>query len=297
MSVTDRDQAALPMGLRERVMAASLLAREVGQPVPAVAEISGAEAFGRAADAFYGLLCSLDDHDWTRPALRGLDVQGLVGHLTGVEEDTHQALARDPAVADAGHVESTQASAVRQAGRSPELTRDEWRRAVDRTLEMVRAAGTPQDNGCAGRIAVHGMRLPLGNLLVVRAFELWVHENDIRGATGRPPSVPDPPVLRLMCDLAARMLPYAAARTGLPPADVHLVLTGPGGGTWDVAVGREAGGQDGPGLADVAIVADAVGFCRLAANRLTPAGLGPHVTGDPGRAADLLAAASTLALD
>jgi hypothetical protein len=32
------------------------------------------------------------------------------------------------------------------------------------------------------------------------------------------------------------MLPYAAARTGPPePVGVHLVLTGPGGGTWDVA--------------------------------------------------------------
>ena len=39
MSTTDRDQA-LPMGLRERVMAASLLARGMGQPVPAVPEIS-----------------------------------------------------------------------------------------------------------------------------------------------------------------------------------------------------------------------------------------------------------------
>ena len=56
MSTADRDQATLPMGLRERVMAASLLAREVGQTVPAVPEISADEAFARAADAFYGLL-------------------------------------------------------------------------------------------------------------------------------------------------------------------------------------------------------------------------------------------------
>ena len=42
---------------------------------------------------------------------------------------------------------------------------------------------------------------------------------------------------------------------------------------------------------------DAVGFCRLAANRVTPAELNPHVTGDESRAAGVLAAASTLALD
>ena len=311
MSTADRDQATLPMGLRERVMTASLLAREAGQTVPAVPEISADEAFARAADAFYGLLGALSEDGWKTQALRGLDVQGLVGHLTGVEEDTHRALAGDPAVADAEHVESTQHQAVRQAGRSPALTRDEWRRAAEVTLELARAAGRDlaADDGAsehgasehgasehgAARLAVHGIRLPLGDLLVVRAFELWVHDNDIRRAVGLRPSVPDPPVLRLMSDLAARMLPYAAARMGLHPVDVHLVLTGPGGGTWDVAIGQGAGRD--PGQEGVVIVTDAVGFCRLAANRLTPAELGPHITGDEARVAGVLAAATTLALD
>jgi len=298
MTAADRDPAALPAGLRERVMTASLLAREAGQPVPAVPAISGAEAFGRAADAFYGLLAGLDEQDWARPVLRGLDVQGLTGHLIGVEEDMQRGLAGDPAVADADHVESTQDSAVRQAGRSPALTMRDWRRAADRTLAEARAAdaGIELDGD---RIAVHGMRLPLDDLLVVRAFELWVHENDIRRCAGLVPSVPDPPVLRLMSDLAARMLPYAAARTGLRErVDVHLVLTGPGGGTWDVMVGQQPDGQepDGPGH-DVAIVTDAVGFCQLAANRTTPTELGPYVTGDAGRVAEVLAATSALALD
>ena len=301
MSMADRDQATLPMGLRERVMAASVLARGVGQPVPAVPEISADEAFARAADAFYGLLGVLSEDGWKTQALRGLDVQGLVGHLTGVEEDTHRALAGDPVVADAEHVESTQDQAVRQAGRSPALTRDEWHRAAEVTLELARSAerdlaadGGAGEHGGA-RLAVHRIRLPLGDLLVVRAFELWVHDNDIRRAVGLGPSVPDPPVLRLMSDLAARMLPYAAARMGLPPADVHLVLTGAGGGTWDVAIGQGPGGD--PGQASVAIVTDAVGFCLLAANRVTADELDLHVTGDSGRAAGVLATASTLALD
>jgi uncharacterized protein (TIGR03083 family) len=274
-------------------MAASLLARGVGETVPAVPAISADEAFERAADAFYRLLGTLSEQGWKTAALRGLDVQELVGHLTGVEHDTHRALAGDPAVADAEHVESTQGSAVRQAGRSPAETLDEWRRAADHTLELVRTPGGHlAADGCAGRIAVHGIRLPLDDLLVVRAFELWVHDNDIRRAVGLPPSVPDPPVLRLMSDLAARMLPYAAARMGLPPADVRLVLTGTGGGTWDVAIGEETAGRE-----SLAIVADAVGFCRLAANRVTPAELGSHITGDEGRAVSVLAAATTLALD
>ena len=81
----------------------------------------------------------------------------------------------------------------------------------------------------------------------------------------------------------------------LDGADMIFVTTGLGGGTWDLAIGQEADG--GPGQEGVAIVADAVGFCLLAANRVTPAELGPHITGDEGRAVSVLVAATTLALD
>lgn len=279
---------ALPDGLRDRVLAASLRARAAGRPVPAAPQISPAEAFGRAADALYGMLGVLQAEDWRRPALRDLDVQGLVGHLTGVEEDVHRGLAGDPQVATARHVDSTQAAADRQARRSPAETRAEWRRTADRTLDLVHALGEP-----GAEVAVHGMRLPLSLLLVVRAFELWIHDNDIRQAAGLPPSVPDPSTLSLMTQAAAQLLPHAAALAGLrEPTSVHLVLTGPGGGTWDIPIGHSP-----PAPAPVRIITDAVGFCRLAANRATPGSLGLHITGDPDRATMVLAAASTLALD
>src|SRR6202162_6272522 len=104
----DRDLPALPSGLRERVLAASLRARDAGRPVPDAAQISPVEAFSRTASAVYTVLCFLDDDDWRTLVLRGLDVQGLVGHLIGVEEDVHRALAGDPDMADAAHVESPQ---------------------------------------------------------------------------------------------------------------------------------------------------------------------------------------------
>lgn len=278
----------LPPGLRQRVLAASLRARAAGCPEPAAPRISPAEAFSRAADAFYGMLGVLREEDWGRPALRDLDVQGLVGHLTGVEEDVHRCLAGDPEVVAASHVESTQAAAARQAGRSPAQTRAEWRRSADLTIELVCAA-----DDLAAEVAVHGMRLPLGLLLVVRAFELWVHDNDIREAAALPASVPDASTLALMTQAAAQLLPHGAERTGLTePTSVHLVLTGLGGGAWDVLVGQ---GRSVP--ASVAIVTDSVGFCRLVANRVTPAMLNVHITGDPGRATEVLAAASALALD
>lgn len=288
MTADGREPVVLPAGLRDRILEASWQARAVGRPTPEAMEISAAEAFSRAADAFHGLLCALSDEDWRVTVLRGLDVQGLVGHLIGVEEDVHRCLSGDPVVADADHVESTQPAAARQAERPPARTCADWRRAAGRTLDLAHAFSDP-----CGEVAVHGMRLPARALLVVRAFELWTHDNDIRRAAGLPASVPDPSTLQLMTGLAAQLLPHAAARAGLhEPINVRLVLTGPGGGTWDIAVGQ---GPSDP--VSIGIVTEAVGFCRLVANRVTPAQLELHVTGDPGRAAGVLAAAAALALD
>ena len=196
--------------------------------------ISPVEAFGRAADAFSGLLAALAPDAWRTPVLRDLDVQGLVGHLTGVEDDVQRALAGDPEVACADHVGSTAAG----------------RRASDGAVAGGHPAGMARRRRAHARpphgkdldavVRVHGMRLPLGSLLVVRAFELWTHENDIRGVAGLPASVPD--AVDAAADDRSRRPPPAGR--GVPggratmPFDVHLVLTGPGGGTWDVVLGE-----------------------------------------------------------
>jgi hypothetical protein len=163
--VTSPRFEVLPVGLRERVLNASRHARQTGTPIPAVAPISPTEGLRRAADAFHGLLCTLTDDDWRTPVLRDLDVQGLVGHLIGVEDDMHRGLLGDPEVRDVDHVQSTQALAEQQAGRPVASTRADWRRAVDRTIALVETACDLDAD-----VAVHGMRLTVRALLVVRAF-------------------------------------------------------------------------------------------------------------------------------
>jgi uncharacterized protein (TIGR03083 family) len=286
---------ALAPDLRARVLAAARDVRAAGQPVPEVPAITPVEAYRRAADALDRTLTTLGPDEWGRPAIRDLDVQGLVGHLAGVEQDVRRAIGGDPAVADAGHVESTQAAAERQAGQPPARTLADWRDATAQTLALLSGLEDPDR-----AIALHGMRLPLGSLLLVRAFELWVHENDIRLAAGQPASAPDPSGLRLMTTLAARLLPDAVRRSGLTAqARLRLVLTGSGGGTWDLLLGEDDGADDDgtAALPRLSIVADAVAFCRLAADRIRPADLGAHLTGNRELAAGVLAATPALALD
>jgi hypothetical protein len=286
-----------PDRLRDRVLAASLAARAAGRPVPDAPEIPPTLAFGRAADRLYLLLTSLSDADWRRPVLRGLDVQGLVGHLIGVEEDLQRCLngaGSDLSTAD--HIASTQAAAERQIGADPASTRDAWRAAANTTLAAVTTGPDTLADGLADRVlAIYGMSMPVGALLVLRAFELWTHENDIRLVVGAHPSVPDPSTLRLMTELAIRLLPHGFRRVSAAgsPQPVRMVLTGPGGGTWDVAFG----GDGAAGLPPTRIVTDAVSFCRLVANRVKPEQVPAQVAGDTEVAQLVLAGAATLALD
>ena|SRR5215472_4382774 len=277
----------VPAGLRERVLAAADRARPPGQAVPDVGQDTPIEAFSRAADALYDTLQALGDQDWRLPVLRDLDVQGLIGHLIGVEHDVQRCMAGDPEVGNADHVASTQPAALSQAGRPPAATMADWREQVDRTIRI--AAQSDLD----AMVAVHGVALWLRDLLIGRTFELWTHENDIRAVTQLSPSVPEPSTLRPMSQLAADLLPFGAAFTDLhEPISVHLVLTGQGGGTWDVTVGDPA-----PDPAQVGIVTDVVGFCRLVSNRIRPADLDVYVTGEPRQAMSVLTAAAALALD
>ena len=153
-----------------------------GGPCPISPDISPVEAFSRAADAFRALLTALPADAWRRPVLRDLDVQGWSG-ISPAWRTTCSGRWRAIAdVACADHVGSTQAGRC-AAGRRDRrrTTRREWRAAAERTLAAVARRG-PRTRSSP----LHGMRLPLGALLVVRAFELWTHENDIRRAAGLP---------------------------------------------------------------------------------------------------------------
>ena len=191
MSTADRDPAAFPIGLRERVMAASLLARAVGQPVPAVPAISADEAFARAADAFYGTA--------RRPQRRGLEDRGTArARRAGAGRAPDRGRARHaplpwPVIRPWPTRSTSNRPRIRPSARPaaprPRPGRNGAARPTAPWSSRARPAVTwplaavPRSHRRPSRpVAVHGIRLPLGDLLVVRAFELWVHDNDIRRA-------------------------------------------------------------------------------------------------------------------
>jgi uncharacterized protein (TIGR03083 family) len=288
-ALAEADAVDAPASLREEVLRAAAAARPPGRPTELPPHVSGVEAFRRTVVGFGELLDELAAPEWSVPALRDLDVQGLVGHLIGVEEAFAATLAGGPAPARADHVVGTQAAARRQAGRPTAATRREW---CDRAAGSIDAVADLDTEGLA---AVYDRRLPLDEVLVVRAFELWTHDEDVRRATGRTLASPDPGSLARMVSLVTTLLPAAIAHAGRtrPGGTVRLVLTGPAGGTWDV----DLGGTQSRRRADARIVIDAAQFCRVVADREGPATAGALVAGDHDLVDDLLAGASALALD
>jgi hypothetical protein len=84
-------------------------------------------------------------------------------------------------------------------------------------------------------------------------------------------------------------LPLAAP--GLPVAPARVVLTGPGGGTFDLA----GAGAAGPPPA-ATLVVDVVDYCRLATRRVEIDEVDIVVEGDEALGRGLLAAARVLAV-
>jgi uncharacterized protein (TIGR03083 family) len=298
-ALAEADAQRPPKGLGETVLDAALAARSPGRPVDEPPPISAVEAFRRALASLDRLLSSLTPDEWYRPALRGLDIQQLVGHLTGVERDFQAGLhAPGATYEDSDHVASTDPVAAAQRGRPPARTHEEWRTATAETMDILGGAETSPTR-LGDVVHLHGLHLPLGSLLVVRTFELWTHEEDIRRATGRPLQAPDAASLRLMTQLAVAMLPAGMRRAGRPGDGrwARIVLTGPGGGTWQAPLGAIPDGPRLEGPVDVRIVVDAADFCRLVANRMDPGAIATVVTGDDALARDCFIGATSLALD
>jgi uncharacterized protein (TIGR03083 family) len=289
-ALAEGDAVPAPAGLRDRVVAASTADRPAGRAHGAPDRISGAEALHRAVARVDGLLGELTGEGWATPTAHYPSVQAMVGHLVGVEAAFASVLAggADPG-AGVDHRDMTEPAIADQLGRPPADTHADWsgRAAASVAAVAGRAADEP--------IAFYGTTLPLDQLLVLRSFELWIHEEDVRRAVGRPLADPDGEVLARMVEVAVQLLPFgtSAAGRGGPGRTARLVLTGPSGGTFDVNLD----GAPEVRPADARVVIDAASFCRVIGNREDAAAAGALVTGDAEVADDALVGAAALALD
>lgn len=238
-----------------------------------------------------GLLEDVDDTDWQIPtAAEGWGPKQLVAHLLATDSLVTARLGAPGVVpeTEGDLLERTVVVQARHASMTVAETITEWRQS--RNVLVHTAARSSLD----APMHWFGLDTTLAGMLVIRAFETWTHADDMRAATGRPLDPPGPAALGLMTDLLCQAMPIALQVRGLDPlpAVARIVLDGPGGGSWDVALGGAAA-TDGP---SVVLRTDAVSWCRLGADRLDPADVPTVVEGDEALADMLLAAASAFAV-
>jgi uncharacterized protein (TIGR03083 family) len=223
--------------------------------------------------------------------LNGLTVRELVAHLAAMESLFAMWLGVPtlPAVIDEDVVARTATVvAVTQDWTLAEVTAL-WRRS----MAAVRAAAPGDETS-----RWFGSEMPTNLVLVIRAFETWTHTDDIRRALGKALDVPSAAALRTMAEGSMTLVPSAMESSGLarPGRTARIVLTGAGGGEWNVAMASGSEPGD-PNFAepDVALTLPVADWCRRFSERLSAEDLDLLVSGDRRLGADLIEAAPVFA--
>ncbi|MFE7834627.1 zf-HC2 domain-containing protein [Streptomyces sp. NPDC057474] len=258
------------------------------------------------------------------PVSRRTTVAGVIAHLLTVDGLVASALGLDDPLGQLqrGHDEPVddtpegRTEAYWKASHFPptRALRAPWRQQshdIVRTTSFTGGAGP--DSGNSGRLAVSygGFELPLRDAMLDRAFECWIHAEDIAEAVDYPYEPPSGRHLHGMIDLAARMLPVSLAErrrnglaspprtgrhlvpAGTPGRSLRLEIEGSGGGEWLIPLDSPAAlGSADHEVAHVAL--DGVEFCRLAAGHVPPEDAAAGQGGDREAIRDVLFAAAAL---
>lgn len=187
-------------------------------------------AFAQTAQAMVDLAITCSEDDFAKPtACPGWTVKDQFSHVVSAES---LLLGRpDPQVEvpDYPYLRHERARGI-EAG--VELRRErpgtqiaqELRRVISGRLGRLRDTDLDEETVVESPMGP----MPLGALLRRRVADVWVHEQDIRAALGRPGNL-DTPAAAVFCQMALDGLPQIVVdRAGVPPGKVVMIeLTGP----------------------------------------------------------------------
>ncbi|MFW6692506.1 maleylpyruvate isomerase family mycothiol-dependent enzyme [Streptomyces sp. MAR4 CNX-425] len=190
------------------------------------------DAWVHSAEAISELVAPLSEGEWSgRSGLPGWSVRDVVSHIIGAE---CEALGDPRPIhnlpADLVHITGEKARYVevqvdvRRHHTAPEMT-------ADLEYTLIRRRRQLRDDKRAPDTKVRGAfgeEVTLAEALRYRAFDIWVHEQDIRRALGRPGNIDSPGALVARDELLARLPGVVAGDAGAKPGSVVVVdVTGP----------------------------------------------------------------------
>jgi uncharacterized protein (TIGR03083 family) len=284
-----------PPALRDRVVQAATAARPIGQAIASLGGGTRADrslAFVQTVEEFKSVLADANGTEIVEPY--GWSATQLVAHLMEVDLYFGRQLGLwdheiDTALED-DHLAMTEA-AVRTSVRADFAeTVAKW---LDVSAAVCNHVVSLDADQLSQHIKYHMLDIRVSGALVLRTFEVWTHLEDLCRALRREPPLLDAARLHLMTRAAVGAIPLGMLLGNIDGGQhtARIVLTGSGGGVWNqpLQLGLE------PGEPSVTIVADALEFCRLAAQRIAPADLDTEVEGPMDLAIMVLRGASVFA--
>jgi uncharacterized protein (TIGR03083 family) len=246
------------------------------------------ETWKQACDDFVALVRSLPEEQGDLPTdLPGWCVRDNVAHTAHLEAVLAGAPEETIEVAEAPHLVGlqnyyTEQGVLARRGRTLAELADEIEAGVSaRHAELL--ADPPTDGAAAPLRTPGGIGWNLATLLSNRPFDVWMHEQDIRRAVGRPGGY-DGPVAAHVVQVLAGALPMVVGKRVSPPGGTTLrVVVHDAGQDFAVHVGEDgrAGFVDAAEATPTATVTlSAEDYVVLSGGRRAPEATTAQVDGD-----------------
>lgn len=245
------------------------------------------EAWQQAVGRFVALTRELRQDEWDLPTdLPGWSVRDVVAHTAHLEAVLAGAPEETIEVEQAPHIRNltgayTEQGVVARRGRDLAALADEIESSAATRAAALRA-DPPSDGAAAPPRTPGGIPWDTQTLLSNRPVDVWMHEQDIRRATGRPGGYDSLAADHTLRTLASA-LPVVVGKRVAPPAGTTVVLAVPESGIRQaVTVGDD--GRAHPAsdteVPTVSITLSPEAFAVLAGGRRTPEQVEAQIEGD-----------------
>lgn len=232
------------------------------------------EVWWQAIDDFTSLLESLDAADWDRPTdLAGWDVRAVAAHVAHLESVLATGTEEHAEVGEPPHVSGmlglyTEIGVVNRRTSSPDAIINEIREAAT-TRHTALLADPPTDGDARPTSIFGGVPWSWRTLLRNRPLDVWMHEQDVRRAVGRPGGLDTAPA-RHTAEYLAESLGFVLGKKVGAPAGTTLVLEMDGSEPFAFEIDDAGRGQRlvaAPAEPTVTLGMDRDSFIRLSGGR------------------------------
>lgn len=243
----------------------------------------------KAVDDVVSLLRDLREDEWAMDTdLPGWNVRAVAAHLAHLESELCGDAQERVEVPELEHLTApsakyTEGGVLARGSASNQEIVDELERCVGKRREQLRA-DPPQDGSAKPPITPSGLPWDWETLLRNRPLDMWMHEQDIRRATGRHGGL-NTEAAGHTATVFTMGFPYSVGKRVAPPAGTTVVLDVSGVSPVHLAVEMNEAGRCVPLTADpdaptVSLRMDLETFVVLCGGRRVPEQVEVAVAGD-----------------